>query len=102
LGSESLHVYLCTCVKKDNLYVETFDEVEGAYQRVCSHCSSETSREKITKHLLKNCTVPAKLCGEKKTLEISFLNSLLYVFSTKFDAASVELGNAMVQTYRPT
>jgi hypothetical protein len=70
-------------VKKDNLYVETFDEVEGAHQRVCSHRFSETSREKITKHLLKNFTVPAKLCGEKKTFEISFLDSFLYVCSTK-------------------
>jgi hypothetical protein len=51
LGSESLSRY----VKKDSLYVETFDEVEGAHLRVCSH-------------FLKNFTVPAKFCGEKKTL----------------------------------
>ena len=88
-------------VKKDNLYFETFDEV-GTHLRACSHCSSETSREKIAKHLLKIFTARAKLCGEEKTLEISFLDSLLYVFPIKFDAASVELGNAMVKMYRRT
>jgi len=50
--------------------------------------------------LLKNFTVLAKLCGEKKTLEINFLDSFLCVFSTKFDAANVELGNVMVKMYR--
>jgi hypothetical protein len=79
-----------------------FDEVEGAHLRACSRCSPETSREKITKHLLNNFTVPAKLCDEKKALEINFLDSLLCVFSTKFNAASVELGNAIVKMYRPT
>ena len=55
-------------IKKDSLYVETFDEVEGAHLRACS----ETSREKITKHLLKNFTVLRSCVVKRRHYKLIF------------------------------